>query len=57
MTHDNFVVEYNYLKKINEVLNECIWLVSLQSHYKYKPLQMTYFIFYLFVLIIVDYKN
>ena len=54
MTHNNFVVEYNYLKKIEEALNECIWLVSLQSHYKYKPLQMTYFIFYLFALFIVD---
>ena len=49
MTYDNFVVEYSYLKRIEEVLNDSIWLVSFQFRYEYKTVQMLYFIIYLFI--------
>lgn len=56
MTNDNFVVEYSYWKRIEQILNEYILLDSLQSRYEYKTVQMPYFIFCSFILFIVDKK-
>ena len=40
MTYDNFVVEYSYWKRIEELLNEYKWLDSLQFRYEFKTVQM-----------------
>ena len=41
MTYDNFFCGvYSYLKSTEEILNECVCLVFLQSRYEYKTLQM-----------------
>ena len=51
MTYDNFVVEYSYWKRIEELLNEYKWLDSLQFRYEFKTVQMPCSFFFFFIVV------